>query len=276
MRLFRQDGSDYGAALRPDFNLDYLLSFPRGLSANWVFRREALLALGGFAEDAGEIIELDAILRLINQQGGVGLGHVAEPLVLSDAPVLNDSAAERAAVLRHVQARGYEHAQVQAVRPGQYRVDYGHVEQPLVSVVVIVQDQMAAAQRCVMSLLEHTRYPHYEILLIDNASEQDATREWLQSVEGMGSERLKVLRTPERLTESDLCNQAALNAQGEYLLLARRGGGAGCRLAGCPDEPRAAPRGGGGRAEAGGFRRQDYPCGSGPRLTRSGIKPICW
>ena len=219
--LFRQDGSDYGAALRPDFNLDYLLSFPRGLSANWLFRREALLSLGGFAEDAGEIIELDAILRLINQQGGVGLGHVAEPLVLSDAPVLNDSAAERAAVLRHVQARGYEHAQVQAVRPGQYRVDYGHVEQPLVSVVVIVQDQMAAAQRCVMSLLEHTRYPHYEILLIDNASEQDATREWLQSVEGMGSERLKVLRTPERLTNSDLCNQAALNAQGEYLLLLR-------------------------------------------------------
>ncbi|WVM93948.1 hypothetical protein ULG90_09645 [Halopseudomonas pachastrellae] len=35
--LFRQDGSDYGAALRPDFNLDYLLSFPRGLSANWLF-----------------------------------------------------------------------------------------------------------------------------------------------------------------------------------------------------------------------------------------------
>lgn len=219
--LFRQDGSDYGAALRPDFNLDYLLSFPRGLSANWLFRREALLALGGFAEDEDEIIELDAILRLINQQGGIGLGHVAEPLVLSDAPVLNDSAAERAAVLRHVQARGYEHAQVQAVRPGQYRVDYDHVEQPLVSVVVIVQDQMAAAQRCVMSLLEHTRYPHYEILLIDNASEQDATREWLQSVEGMGSERLKVLRTPERLTNSDLCNQAALNAQGEYLMLLR-------------------------------------------------------
>ncbi|WVM89379.1 glycosyltransferase [Halopseudomonas pachastrellae] len=219
--LFRQDGSDYGAALRPDFNLDYLLSFPRGLSANWLFRREALLSLGGFAEDAHEIIELDAILRLINQQGGIGLGHVPEPLVLSDAPVLSDSAAERTAVLRHVQARGYEHAQVQAVRPGQYRVDYGHVEQPLVSVVVIVQDQMAAAQRCVMSLLEHTRYPHYEILLIDNASEQDATREWLQSVEGMGSERLKVLRTPERLTNSDLCNQAALNAQGEYLLLLR-------------------------------------------------------
>ena len=219
--LFRQDGSDYGAALRPDFNLDYLLSFPRGLSANWLFRREALLSLGGFAEDAHEIIELDAILRLINQQGGIGLGHVPEPLVLSDAPVLSDSAAERTAVLRHVQARGYEHAQVQAVRPGQYRVDYGHVEQPLVSVVVVVQDQMAAAQRCVMSLLEHTRYPHYEILLIDNASEQAATLEWLQSIEAMASERLKVLRTPERLTYSDLCNQAALNTLGEYLLLLR-------------------------------------------------------
>ncbi len=213
--LFRQEGSDYGAVLRPDFNLDYLLSFPRGLSANWLFRREALLALDGFAEDADEIIELDAILRLINQQGAIGLGHVAEPLVLSD------SAAERAAVLRHVQARGYEHAQVQAVRPGQYRVDYGHAEQPLVSVVVIVQDQMAAAQRCVMSLLEHTRYAHYEVLLIDNASEQAATREWLQSLEGMGSEQLKVLRTPERLTYSELCNQAALNSQGDYLLLLR-------------------------------------------------------
>ena len=219
--LFRQDGSDYGVALRPDFNLDYLLSFPRGLSANWLFRREVLLALGGFPDNDVEVMELGAILGLINQQGGIGIGHVAEPLVLSDAPVLSDSATERAAVLRHVQARGYEQAQVQAVRPGQYRVDYGHAEQPLVSVVVVVEDQMAAAQRCVMGLLEHTRYPHYEILLIDNASEQPATREWLQSVDGMGSERLKVLRSPERLAYSELCNQAALNIQGDYLLLLR-------------------------------------------------------
>lgn len=217
--LWHQEGDDLGPLLRPDFNLDYLLSFPRGLIGNWLFRRTELLGLGGFAQDSGEAMELDVVLRLINQQGVSGFGHVSEPLVLNSASLLTDSVQERDAIIRHLRARGYDQAAVVAVRPGQYRVEYGHSEQPLVSIVIIVRDQLAAAQRCVMSVLEHTQYPRYQILLVDNASSDPATLQWLQSVEEMASDQLLVLRSATELSDSDLYNQAALNAEGDYLLL---------------------------------------------------------
>ena len=219
--LYRQDDGEYGAALRPDFNLDYLLSFPRGVAQHWLYRRAHLVDLDGFNPEMGEAMELDLILRLVNQEGGAGLGHISEPLVISAAPVLRDSPDERSAILDHLQARGYGQAQLDSIRPGQYRIDYGHGVEPSVSLIVIVRDDLAMAQRCVMSVLEHTRYPHYEILLIDNHSQESATLEWLAGVEQMGSSQIKVLRSPELLSHSEACNQAALNANGDYLLLLR-------------------------------------------------------
>lgn len=221
--LYRQDDGEYGAALRPDFNLDYLLSFPRGVAQHWLYYRAHLVDLDGFNPEMEAAMELDLILRLVDQGGVAGLGHISEPLVISAAPVLSDSPDERAAILRHLQARGYEHAQLNSVHPGQYRVEYGHRVQPSVSLVVIVKDDLAMAQRCVMSVLENTRYPHYEILLIDNQSQEAATCEWLAGVEQMGTNQIKVLRSSELLSHSEACNQAALNADGEYLLLLRSG-----------------------------------------------------
>jgi len=217
--LYRQEASDYGLALLPDFNLDYLLSFPQGLCMHWLFNRENLVNLGGFDAQSGEAMELDLILRLITQQGLAGLGHIPEPWVLSQAPVLRDSALERSVIKKHLAARGYQEASVNSVLPGQYQIDYGHTKTPLVSVVVVVNDELAAAQRCVMSVLENTAYRPYEILLIDNASGDSATLEWLSALEQMDTALIKVLRSTERLSRSDACNQAALNASGDYLFL---------------------------------------------------------
>ncbi|WP_353387052.1 glycosyltransferase [Halopseudomonas sabulinigri] len=217
--LYRQDDADYGLALRPDFNLDYLLSFPQGMSQHWLFNRENLLSLGGFDAQSGEAMELDLILRLVNQHGLTGLGHVPEPLVLSQALVLRDSELERSVIKTHLAARGYPQASVKSVLPGQYQIDYGHAETPLVSIVILVSDELAAAQRCVMSVLENTAYGRYEILLIDNASREGATLDWLAALEQMDTVLVKVLRSAERLSQSDANNQAALNASGDYLFL---------------------------------------------------------
>jgi glycosyltransferase involved in cell wall biosynthesis len=219
--LYRQDDGDFGAALRPDFNLDYLLSFPCGIAQHWLFNRAHLVDLDGFDPQMGEAMELDLILRLVSQEGVSGLGHISEPLVIAAAPTLRDSPHERAAIIAHLHARGYSKAQLDSVIPGQYRIDYGHPERPLVSVVIVVNDDLAMAQRCVMSVLENTDYSDYEILLIDNQSQKPATVEWLKAVEHMGSEKIKVMRSPERLSHSEACNQAALNAGGDYLLLLR-------------------------------------------------------
>ncbi|MCO3057104.1 glycosyltransferase, partial [Pseudomonas aeruginosa] len=124
--LMRLDDGELGAALRPDLNLDLLLSFPAGLSRHWLFRREPLLATGGFDETAGEAFELAYQLRLVEQQGLGCIGHISEPLLAGEALRLHDSAAERAAIEGHLRARGYAQATVGSRLPGRYELDYGH------------------------------------------------------------------------------------------------------------------------------------------------------
>ncbi len=82
-------------------------------------------------------------------------------------PQLASHAQEVAALERHLRARGYEQASVDASLPGRYRVHYGHAATPPVSIIIPTKDQFAMVERCVSSLLEKTVYQNYEIILVD-------------------------------------------------------------------------------------------------------------
>nr|AAK15339.1 flagellar glycosyl transferase [Pseudomonas aeruginosa] len=223
--LMRLDDGELGAALRPDLNLDLLLSFPAGLSRHWLFRREPLLATGGFDETAGEAFELAYQLRLVEQRGLGCIGHISEPLLSGPALRLQDSTAERAAIEGHLRARGYAQATVGSRLPGRYELDYGHAGQPPVSILVLAGERLAQLQRCVETVLENTAYPNYEILLLEQGGEAADVREWLLAVEGMGVEQVRVLRGDGQLSRGALRNLAASRARGEFLLWLDAGSG---------------------------------------------------
>lgn len=212
------DGS-LGAVFRPDFNLDMLLSMPATLSRHWLYRRDCLIAAGGFDAQYDEALEFELLLRLLEQGGMVGLGHISEPLVISAASPLADNAQELSAITRHLARRGYENGTVREGLPGRYRINYGHPAQPLVSIIIPTKDQLPILQRCVESLLEKTTYTHYELLIVDNASETPEAKAWLAGVESMGEEKVRVLRYPHPFNYSAINNMAAREARGEYLVL---------------------------------------------------------
>ncbi|WP_170064607.1 rhamnan synthesis F family protein [Caldimonas caldifontis] len=217
--LYRGADGALGAAFRPDFNLDLLLSFPAAMAAHWWFQRDHFLALGGLDAQFGDAAEFDLLLRLVEHGGLAGLGHVAEPLLIADTPSAADQAGERAALQRHLQARGYAQARVHQDLPRQYRIEYGHAAQPLVSIIIPTRDQLPLLQRCVESLLEKTAYPNYELLIVDNQSETEEARQWLDGVAGMGDERVRVLRYPHPFNFSAMNNLAVEQARGDYLVL---------------------------------------------------------
>lgn len=223
--LMRLEDGEYGIALRPDLNLDLLLSFPAGLSRHWLLRRDVLLEQGGFAAECGEAFELDYQLRLIERHGLACIGHISEPLLASDAFALRDSLQERAVIERHLQARGYQQARVDSRLPGRYELDYGHAQLGSVSILIVVQDRLPQIQRCMETLLEHTGYTNYEVLLLDHGNQAPQMREWLAGVEAMGADQLRVLRFGSALSRSALCNQAAQQARGDFLLWLGDGAG---------------------------------------------------
>ncbi|MFN3737491.1 rhamnan synthesis F family protein [Hydrogenophaga sp.] len=217
--VFREAGGALGAAFRPDMNLDLLLSFPASLCGHWLWRRSHLIEMGGLDAQRGDAAELDLILRTVEAGGLPRLGHVAEPLVVTDAPSGRRSAQERQAVQDHLLRRGYVQAVVEETAPRLYRVHYGHQDQPLVSVIVPTRDQLDMVRRCVESLLEKTRYANYEILIVDNQSADPAAVAWLDGIEAMGDERIRVVRYPHPFNYSAMNNLAVQQARGEYLVL---------------------------------------------------------
>lgn len=213
--------------LRPDFNLDMFLSWPAGMARHWFYRRDVFLGAGGFDAVDADAREFGLLLRLIESEGLAGLGHVHEPLWISRTPPLADNARERAALERHLHARGYAQAVVDAASPGCYRVLYGHARQPLVSIVLAVTQAPGLAERSLRSVLEVTGYSHFEILLAAGTgpgNETDARiGAWLDEVQARGDARIRILRLPQPLGCAALRNQAAAAAQGECLVLLGEG-----------------------------------------------------
>lgn len=215
--VYRQEDGRLGAALRPSTNLDYLLSFPAGMSKHWLFRREALQQIDGFNPELPDAFELDAILRLINS-GGLGvLGHVAEPLVITAPPVLQNVDDERKAIEQHLHERGYAGAHLHAPNPGRYQIRYGHPAQPVVSVVIAAGQNLQHLQRCVEGLLGNTSYQNFEILFIQQPDAPADVEEWLAGLAAMQEAKLRVFAS-QQTTLAGQYNDIQQHAIGDYLL----------------------------------------------------------
>ncbi|WP_434572595.1 glycosyltransferase family 2 protein [Pseudomonas sp. Z3-8] len=207
-------------SLRPDLNLDLLLAFPAGLCRHWMFRREALVRLSGFDPACGEAFELAYQLRLISEQGLGSVGHVSEPLLIANEVRQAECADERAVIDAHLKARGYAQARAVALdnAPGRYRIDYGHERQASVSILIYLEGQLGNFQRCLESLLTQTDAVDFEVLLIEPGNDDPALLEWLGLVEQMGAGRFQALRFMPGQSRAAMCNAAAQEARGEYLL----------------------------------------------------------
>ncbi|MCD5992976.1 glycosyltransferase [Pseudomonas sp. CDFA 602] len=218
-----RDGESVEPVFKPDFNLDMMRSYVY-VGRNLAFDRERLLAVGGFDSSFGELSPHDALWRLVEEHGTQVVEHVSEILVESSQGLIKWLALpqvveqNRAVLVAHLQRLGVAHELRQDPAQLINRVDYLHAQRPLVSIIIACKDQMAALQRCAESLLEKTAYSEYELLLVDNGSEQPDILAWLDGMAQLGSDRLRVLRYPSQGNIAALRNFAALQARGDYLL----------------------------------------------------------
>ncbi|OWP51827.1 glycoside hydrolase family 99-like domain-containing protein [Pseudomonas nitroreducens] len=210
--------------LKPDFNLDLLRSYPYTGSA-LAFQRSAAFERGGIDRRFGDLALHDLLLRLVESTGFNAVGHIAEILLHTrqgfGAWLAEAAAGDNAArlVSAHLDRLGLRHEIYAGAVAPINRVQYLHEQQPKVSILIPTRDQLPILQRCVESVLEKTRYPHYEILIIDNDSQAADACAWLAGIEQLDSEQVRVLRYPHPFNYSAINNFAAKQATGDYLVL---------------------------------------------------------
>jgi GT2 family glycosyltransferase len=84
-----------------------------------------------------------------------------------------------------------------------------------VSIIVAFKDQLGLLRGCLRSLA-HTSYRDFDVVLVDNGSQGDATRRYLERARAR--RRTCVVDRPGPFNFSWLCNEGARCAQGDYLL----------------------------------------------------------
>ena len=86
---------------------------------------------------------------------------------------------------------------------------------PKVTIIVPTRNRLDLLKTCIAGL-EHTDYPHFETIIVDNGSDDPATLAWLA---GLDRGRYRVLRDDGGFNFSRLNNRAAEVADGEILCL---------------------------------------------------------
>lgn len=216
-----ETGRRYDPFFKPDWNFD-LMTSENYFSHLGVYRLSLLRELGGFRKGYEGSQDYDLALRcLARTDRVVHVPHVlyhwrSLPGSTASAASAKDyaaSAGERA-LRDHFAARDPRIRVERGRWPTTYRVIYPLPEKPpLVSLLIPTRDGFSVLRRCIESVRAKTRYPHFEIVVVDNDSRDRATLDYLAQLEE------RVVRYPHPFNYSAINNLAAREARGEVLVL---------------------------------------------------------
>lgn len=97
----------------------------------------------------------------------------------------------------------------------QYRIVYEVVGNPLVSIIIPSKDQPEILRQCIDSIQSFTNYKNYEIVVVDNGSNEKNKKTIEQYLASMGGE---YCYEKSEFNFSKMCNLGAAHSKGEYLL----------------------------------------------------------
>lgn len=210
-----------GEALRPrfkpDWSPDLLLELPYTSQLS-LFRRDVVDARGGFARELSPMAALHDLTLRLGEQDGTPL-HVAKLMyqrrLLPPAAASHEWAdVAQAALLR----RGITGtAEPGAAGRNSVAVRRTLASHPRVAIVIPFKNRVDLLSRCVASIRERSSYDRYEIVAIDNGSDDPATLQYRDELERAHAARFLDYREPFNFAAIN--NLAARTLDAELLLL---------------------------------------------------------
>lgn len=207
-------------SLKPEWSPELLEAY-NYFGRPTALRRVAVEAIGGFTPGLGAGAEWDLHLRLTTAAARITrLPHIFchRPAGTDgDRPPADQPAAAelRSVLAAHWQRQGIA-ATVTTQPDGTQRATWPIAAPPLVSVVIPNKDQPVLLEQCLRGLLEETRYPNFEIIVVDSGSSDPATLALYARLEAAGAIRVMPFLAP--FNYSAACNAGARAARGTLLL----------------------------------------------------------
>ncbi len=99
-----------------------------------------------------------------------------------------------------------------------YRVIYNLKKEPLVSVIIPTKDYAKTTEKCLQSIYKKTTYNNYEVIVVDNRSEEAATFELVRKYEKK-YDNFRIVKADMEFNYSKINNLAVKEAKGEVVIL---------------------------------------------------------
>ncbi|RDU22142.1 glycosyltransferase family 2 protein [Anaerosacchariphilus polymeriproducens] len=208
---------------KPDFNLDLLRS-NNYICHFFVVRKSLAAQVGGIRQEFDGAQDYDFIFRCI--ENARLIKHI--PRILYHWRVHKNSTAEnpaskmyayeagKRAIEEHLMRQGVEGNVCHTRDIGFYRVNYPVTGNPFVSIIIPNKDNVDILNRCLESI-ENSNYKNYEIIIVENNSEEDRTFSYYRELEK--KENLRVVVWEKEFNYSAINNFGRRFANGEYLVL---------------------------------------------------------
>jgi O-antigen biosynthesis protein len=98
--------------------------------------------------------------------------------------------------------------------PGHFRVERELINQPLVSIIIPTKDRVDLLSVCIRSIIGKTRYQNYEIIIVDNNSNEAETFKFFEEMKN----NISVMHYNEPFNYSAINNNAVKISKGSVLL----------------------------------------------------------
>ena len=218
-------GNRYDPFFKPNWNPDLLFS-QNYICHLAVYRRSLLTKISGLRKGFEGAQDYDLALRVTELTSKIG--HVEHVLyhwrsipgstaLSGDQKSYTTTAAckaiEDAIFRRGIDAYVTENNIIGMYHRVVYRLDRPG---PLVSIIIPIRDKVHLLETCLDGLLNNTKYTNFEILIVDNDSEEQQTHRYLKKVK---STRIKILHFPGQFNYAAINNFAVSKASGEIILL---------------------------------------------------------
>lgn len=207
---------------KPDYSPDTLMGV-NYICHLCVLRKSLVEKLGGFRKEYDGSQDYDLFLRVVESTKEIY--HIEKVLyhwrqtATSTAGYLGNKSyaylAGKRALEDSLKRRKIKGQVLDNPRVSTYLVKY-ETKRPKVSVIIPMRDQAKVSRRCFESLYQKNTYSNFEVIVIDNGSEETETKNLFK--EYKKHKNFKVVRIDQEFNYSALNNEGVKVSSGEYLL----------------------------------------------------------
>lgn len=219
-------GYHHSPYLKPDWSPDLILNRMYTCHLG-CYRTSILRAIGGFRKEYDGSQDHDMVLRFTEKTQRIA--HIQKILYnwrsipgSTAKSSIEKKYADRASFLAVQSAlfRRKEYGTAFSINeyPGYYRVQYPVKAENIITIIIPSKNNIEILDKCLVSICDKTSIKNYEIVIIDNGSDQKEVstyyRKWMKKKSG----KIRIDNQNIPFNFSKLCNKGAEIAQGDLLL----------------------------------------------------------